>query len=292
MTAQWRMPSCGVEPLPKYTERHRMWRPYYYTEIHVIDKELTPRMVRHTLLQVRMGESERSVPQTTGPRSEASAATRDSGKPTSEGPSEAPGAADAQPHASNKEGASRGDDENRDAGDSAAPKAETSQAPAHADGEPTATEGTPSAKGSADVEAKSQRQDCTDAEKSEPPGPAGPVKKRSSNLGTMAQQTKRKKKSSLAEMSAAATAKPVKLNTLEKSKADWEAFKGTRNPVDASESGSKDTMSEAEREELDAQTHGGSSGLGSMKGYIHRKEFLDRVHGRLDDQEQQARYTR
>ena len=77
MTAQWRMRSCGVEPLPKYTERHRMWRPYYYTEIHVIDKELTPRMVRHSLLQVRMGESERSVPQTKDPRSEAPAATGD-----------------------------------------------------------------------------------------------------------------------------------------------------------------------------------------------------------------------
>ena len=93
------MRSCGVEPLPKYTERHRMWRPYYYTEIHVIDKELTPRMVRHSLLQVRMGESERSVPQTKDPRSEAPAATGDAGKPTSAGPSEAPGPADAQPHA-------------------------------------------------------------------------------------------------------------------------------------------------------------------------------------------------
>lgn len=228
------------------------------------------------------------MPQTSDPLSEVPSAAGDSGEAMSEGLSEAPGLVDAQPPASDKEGASRGDAQSRDGGDSTAPKAETSQAPVRADAEPVATD----AKESADVEAKFQKQDRTDAEKSESPGPAGPVKKRSSSLGTMAQQTKRKKKSSLAEMSAAATAKPVKLNTLEKSKADWEAFKGTRDPVDASESGSKDTMSEAEREELEAQTHGGSSGLGSMKGYIHRKEFLDRVHGRLDNQEQQARYTR
>lgn len=59
MTAQWRMPSCGVEALPKYTERHRMWRPYYYTEIHVIDKALTPRMVATlTLARTHGGERE------------------------------------------------------------------------------------------------------------------------------------------------------------------------------------------------------------------------------------------
>lgn len=100
----------------------------------------------------------------------------------------------------------------------------------------------------------------------------------------MAQGAKRKKRSSLAEMSAAVTAKPVKLNTLEKSKLDWEAYKGTRK------SDISDTMTEAEREELDAQTHGGGSGLGSIKGYMHRKEFLDRVHDRLEMQEAEARF--
>lgn len=109
-----------------------------------------------------------------------------------------------------------------------------------------------------------------------------PMKKRS-QLGEMAHGAKRKKRTSLAEMSAAATAKPVKLNTLEKSKLDWEAFKGTR----ASEV--SETMTEEERDELESQTHGGGSGLGSIKGYIHRKEFLDRVHERIESQEQEAR---
>lgn len=107
--------------------------------------------------------------------------------------------------------------------------------------------------------------------------------KKRSQLGEMAHGAKRKKRTSLAEMSAAATAKPVKLNTLEKSKLDWEAFKGTR----ASEV--SETMTEEERDELESQTHGGGSGLGSIKGYIHRKEFLDRVHERIESQEQEAR---
>ena len=48
-------------------------------------------------------------------------------------------------------------------------------------------------------------------------------------------------------------------------------------------------MTEEERDELESQTHGGGSGLGSIKGYIHRKEFLDRVHERIESQEQEAR---
>ena len=81
-------------------------------------------------------------------------------------------------------------------------------------------------------------------------------------------------------MSAAVTSTPVKMNTLEKSKLDWEAFKGNIATED-----NRSTMSAAERDELDSQTQGGGSGLGDVKGYLHRKEFLDRVHGRLDQQE-------
>lgn len=81
----------------------------------------------------------------------------------------------------------------------------------------------------------------------------------------------RKKKSSLAAMSAAATGKPVKINTLEKSKMDWNKFKDQ-------------TVDEREREEIEAQTNGGSSGLSSMKGYMERKSFLDRVQDRLGEQ--------
>lgn len=111
----------------------------------------------------------------------------------------------------------------------------------------------------------------------------GIAKKRVSQLGTLASKTRIKRKSQLADLSAAATAQPVKLNTLEKSKLDWETYKGTVPTKDAPE-----TMSEAEREELEAQTRGGGSGLGDVKGYLHRKEFLDRVHNRLDAQEYDA----
>ncbi|GAC74339.1 hypothetical protein PANT_11d00011 [Moesziomyces antarcticus T-34] len=80
---------------------------------------------------------------------------------------------------------------------------------------------------------------------------------------------RRKKTSSLATLSAAATAKPTKLNTLEKSKLDWDSFKHDRT-----------AMSQQERDQLDAQTTGGSRGLGDMKGYLDRRDFLDRVHER------------
>lgn len=80
---------------------------------------------------------------------------------------------------------------------------------------------------------------------------------------------RRKKGSSLAAMSAAATAKPTKLNTLEKSKLDWDQFKGnTAN------------LSQQELDELENQTKGGGKGLGDMKGYLERRDFLDRVKDR------------
>ncbi|WFC95123.1 hypothetical protein MBRA1_001767 [Malassezia brasiliensis] len=114
----------------------------------------------------------------------------------------------------------------------------------------------------------------------------GIAKKRVSQLGTLASKTRKKRKSQLADLSAAATAQPVKLNTLEKSKLDWETYKGTIPTTDAPE-----TMSEAEREELEAQTRSGGSGLGDVKGYLHRKEFLERVHSRLDAQEYNAHFS-
>lgn len=111
-----------------------------------------------------------------------------------------------------------------------------------------------------------------------------PVKKRPSKLDSM---VRKKRKSQLADLSAAATAQPVKLNTLEKSKLDWEAYKGNIKQAE-----NRDTMSAQEREELEAQTKGGGSGLGDVKGYLHRKEFLDRVHDRLDTQEYEAFYAK
>lgn len=81
---------------------------------------------------------------------------------------------------------------------------------------------------------------------------------------------RRRKGGSLAAMSAAATAKPSKINTLEKSKMDWTQFKSS-------------SLDEHARHELDAQTKGGSSGLSSVKGYMDRKDFLDRVQDRLGE---------
>ncbi|KAJ1025116.1 hypothetical protein NDA16_002622 [Ustilago loliicola] len=80
---------------------------------------------------------------------------------------------------------------------------------------------------------------------------------------------RRKKGSSLAALSAAATSKPTKLNTLEKSKLDWNQFKG-----------SSAQLSQQELDELENQTRGGGKGLGDMKGYLERKDFLDRVKHR------------
>lgn len=114
---------------------------------------------------------------------------------------------------------------------------------------------------------------------------SAPVKKRTSQLGALATNTRKKRKSQLADLSAAVTAQPVKLNTLEKSKLDWESYKGT---VPTAET---ETMTDAERDELESQTHGGGSGLANVKGYLHRKEFLDRVHNRLDSQEYDAHHS-
>ncbi|WFD06536.1 hypothetical protein MVES1_001886 [Malassezia vespertilionis] len=119
----------------------------------------------------------------------------------------------------------------------------------------------------------------------------GAVKKRTSQLGAMASQTRKKRKSQLADMSAAVTAEAPKLNTLEKSKFDWEMYKGSALKG-AAETQKADTMSASERDELEAQTHGGGSGLGDVKGYLHRKEFLDRVHDRMDQKEYEAHLSR
>ncbi|KAJ9474480.1 SWR1-complex protein 5 [Pseudozyma hubeiensis] len=81
---------------------------------------------------------------------------------------------------------------------------------------------------------------------------------------------RRKKQSSLAALSASASsAKPTKLNTLEKSKLDWDSFKSDHSK-----------LSQQELDELEHQTKGGGKGLGDMKGYLERSDFLDRVKNR------------
>lgn len=88
----------------------------------------------------------------------------------------------------------------------------------------------------------------------------------------------------------------AKLSTLEKSKLDWEAYKSGQSASSASSplppsifavgeekaAGAGEALSEQEREEMEAQTRGGARGLGNVKGFIERKEFLDRVRGRLE----------
>lgn len=128
-----------------------------------------------------------------------------------------------------------------------------------------------------------QKKEDTEESQDDQKRPLEPVKKRPSQLSTLASNTRKKRKSRLADMSAAATAQPAKLNTLEKSKLDWETYKGTVPATSSTE-----TMTDAERDELESQTRGGGSGLSDVKGYLHRKEFLDRVHNRLDAQEYDA----
>lgn len=69
---------------------------------------------------------------------------------------------------------------------------------------------------------------------------------------------------------------------------DWEAYKGNTSLPNEK----KETMSASEREELEAQTQGGGSGLGDVKGYLHRKEFLDRVQDRINAQEYEAHVSK
>lgn len=106
---------------------------------------------------------------------------------------------------------------------------------------------------------------------------------------------KRKPGSSLASLAAAAKAKPTKLNTVEKSKMDWEAFKsrslaaqpGVNSQSDDGDQGVPQRpdsgLTRAEVEEMEAQTHGGARGLGNMQGYLDRSDFLARVHARQEE---------
>lgn len=93
---------------------------------------------------------------------------------------------------------------------------------------------------------------------------------------------RKRKAGSLASMAAAAKAKPTKLNTVEKSKMDWEAYK-SRSASQLGGSASTG-LSRAEVEEMEAQTKGGARGLGNMQGYLDRSDFLARVHARQEEE--------
>lgn len=103
---------------------------------------------------------------------------------------------------------------------------------------------------------------------------------------------RRKKQSKLASLAASSDA-PKQMNTLEKSKMDWEGWKkggaATAGPAGASGSGGGgdakglDGLTDREREEMEQQTKTGS-GSGSMAGYLGRSDFLERVKERTEGQ--------
>jgi hypothetical protein len=107
---------------------------------------------------------------------------------------------------------------------------------------------------------------------------------------------KRKAGGLAAAAAAASGGKVAKLSTLEKSKLDWEAYKSGQTATSTSSAlpptisavgeekaaGAGEALTEQEREEMEAQTKGGARGLGNVKGFIERKEFLERVRGRLE----------
>ncbi|SNX83911.1 related to SWR1-complex protein 5 [Melanopsichium pennsylvanicum] len=100
-----------------------------------------------------------------------------------------------------------------------------------------------------------------------------PLPPTSANRKHLPPGPRRKKTSSLAALSAAvSTSKPTKLNTLEKSKLDWDQYKADTNK-----------LSQQELTELENQTKGGGKGLGDMKGYLERRDFLNRVQHRTGE---------
>lgn len=77
--------------------------------------------------------------------------------------------------------------------------------------------------------------------------------------------------------------KAPKMNTLEKSKLDWEGWKAGSSDVEGA------GLTQQEREEMEAQTKGGGKGLGDVKGYMERRNFLERVGGRLEDKVEESK---
>ncbi|KAE8227845.1 hypothetical protein CF326_g7246 [Tilletia indica] len=109
-----------------------------------------------------------------------------------------------------------------------------------------------------------------------PPKLGPPPKKRKSMLSSKGSAT-------------AAAGKPTKLNTLEKSKLDWESFKKaehSKSQLKDGDTGGRDdvqALTEEERAEMESQTRaGGSARSGKMSGFLDRADFLDRVSERME----------
>lgn len=71
------------------------------------------------------------------------------------------------------------------------------------------------------------------------------------------------------------------MNTLEKSKTDWEGWKGGGGGQ-ADADAAATALTDREREEMEAQTKdgGGDRGGSGMAGYLGRRDFLERVRDR------------
>lgn len=93
------------------------------------------------------------------------------------------------------------------------------------------------------------------------------------------QPRKKKRTSKLASLaSSSAAQQPKKMNTLEKSKSDWEGWKGGAGGTPATTTGQ--ALTEREREEMEAQTRNEGAGTAGGGGYLGRRDFLERVRDR------------
>ncbi|KAL9932768.1 hypothetical protein V8E36_008467 [Tilletia maclaganii] len=135
----------------------------------------------------------------------------------------------------------------------------------------------------------------TETQEPQPPPPASTSSPASSTTAGSASSSqnpapghappRKKKKSILGARVAAASGGPPKLNTLEKSKNDWAAFKAS-----ASASNDAAKLTVEEREAMEAQTRVGVSAKGgTMDGFLDRSDFLDRVRERVEAAEDEQR---
>ncbi|KAK0553701.1 hypothetical protein OC846_002425 [Tilletia horrida] len=149
-------------------------------------------------------------------------------------------------------------------------------APAPVEGSPNSEEGHQKRHASGATQKQANQTLSLEARpKSEPTASSSTSSSRSTLLGP----PPKKRKSLLGAKAASAAGPPKKpkLNTLEKSKLDWEAWK-------------QDGAAADERDEIEAQTKGGGlSRSGRMDGYLHRADFLDRVSERVEAAEDEVR---
>ncbi|KAK0521989.1 hypothetical protein OC834_006457 [Tilletia horrida] len=131
------------------------------------------------------------------------------------------------------------------------------------------------------------------------PQPSAPAPAASASSSTSSRPPPPKKKKSTlgAKAKAAApTVKVPKLNTLERSKLDWESYKqkaaagATAASSSSNLAAATSVLTQEERDEMESQTRaGGSAKAGQMSGYLDRADFLDRVSERVEAAEDEQR---